>query len=583
MSLASTPCIADLRVVFPTGSVPSASRPSIERPVRTALPRLAILCLAPLAILNCGGGSFAKKAPAPAPANVIPTAAEVLATLPRIYLNTTARAAPAPGRSVLTVSADGNLQKALNTAQPGDVIEIATGATFVGNFVLPNKQTTSTDWITIRPANYAKLPPEGTRMTPAIAAQLNLPKLQAPNSSYTIATALGAHHYRIIGLDIGVVPTTVLNYGLVAFDGGAKQTTLDVVPHDLVLDRSFVHGTALVVLRRCVLLNSASSAVIDSWLSDCHDDGSDSQAIAGYNGPGPYKIVNNYLEAAGENIIFGGADPAIPNLVPSDIEIRRNYLFKPLSWKRKWLIKNHFETKNAQRVLFEGNVLENNWAHGQDGVSVVIKSVNQNGRCTWCGSQDITVRLNLIRNVGAGFNMAASPERFITVHARRITVMDNLITNINVGAFAGEGRGFSVFGDMEDVVIAHNTMMSPTNSTFTFAPLNKSLVRFTARDNILHGGQYGIVGDNFIGGPAIQHYAPGGTFRGNVIILTSGSQGYPPGNFYPNNAGAVGFVSIPREDFRLSRTSTFRLRATDGRDPGADIDALMRAIQGVKQ
>jgi hypothetical protein len=31
--------------------------------------------------------------------------------------------------------------------------------------------------------------------------------------------------------------------------------------------------------------------------------------------------------------MFGGADPSIPDLVPSDIEIRRNHLFKPLSWK----------------------------------------------------------------------------------------------------------------------------------------------------------------------------------------------------------------------------------------------------------
>jgi hypothetical protein len=282
--------------------------------------------------------------------------------------------------------------------------------------------------------------------------------------------------------------------------------------------------------------------------------------------------------------MFGGADPAVPTLVPSDIEIRRNHFFKPLIWKKKWLIKNHFESKNAQRVLLEGNVFENNWAHGQNGTSVAIKSVNQDGGCPWCVSQDITVRLNLIRNVGAGFNLAAAPDNnFRTVHARRITVMDNVIANIDVGAFDGDGRGFSVFGDLQDVVIAHNTMMSPSNSTFTFAPANEYLVRFSARDNILDGGKYGVIGDDFGGGAAIEHYAPGGTFKGNVIILADGAAGYPSGNLYLSNAGAVGFVSIPREDFRLAKTSPFRGRSTDGRDPGADIDALMRAIQGVKQ
>src|SRR4051812_13078409 len=97
--------------------------------------------------------------------------------------------------------------------------------------------------------------------------------------------------------------------------------------------------------------------------------GSDAQAIAGWSGPGPYKIVNNYLEGSTENLIFGGAgnnslmqlmlsidtnaDPVITNLVPSDIEVRNNYFFKPLSWKQDdpsyagmhWAVKNIFELK----------------------------------------------------------------------------------------------------------------------------------------------------------------------------------------------------------------------------------------------
>jgi hypothetical protein len=81
-----------------------------------------------------------------------------------------------------------------------------------------------------------------------------------------------------------------------------------------------------------------------------------------------FRTVNNYLEGAGENLMFGGADPSIPDLVPSDIEIRGNPFFKPLSWKighltyagRPWSVKNIFELKNARRVLAEGNLLEHN-------------------------------------------------------------------------------------------------------------------------------------------------------------------------------------------------------------------------------
>ena len=90
---------------------------------------------------------------------------------------------------------------------------------------------------------------------------------------------------------------------------------------------------------RGIALNSASTDVINSYVSDCHGLGFDTQAIAGWNGPGPFRIVNNYLEAAGENVMFGGADPKIPDLVPADIEFRNNHCSKPLSWKEGILAK----------------------------------------------------------------------------------------------------------------------------------------------------------------------------------------------------------------------------------------------------
>ena len=73
--------------------------------------------------------------------------------------------------------------------------------------------------------------------------------------------------------------------------------------------------------------------MINSYVSECKAIGQDSQAISGFNGPGNYLIENNYLEGATENVLFGGADPTIPNLVTSNITFRRNYLRKPLAWR----------------------------------------------------------------------------------------------------------------------------------------------------------------------------------------------------------------------------------------------------------
>ena len=51
--------------------------------------------------------------------------------------------------ATINVPAGGDLQAALNAAQPGDVITLQPGATYVGNFVLPNKGALSA-FITIR-------------------------------------------------------------------------------------------------------------------------------------------------------------------------------------------------------------------------------------------------------------------------------------------------------------------------------------------------------------------------------------------------------------------------------------------------
>src|SRR3982751_5459720 len=72
------------------------------------------------------------------------------AELPRVTVNT---AYPSGGRAV-RVSARANLQDALDAARPGDVLLLAPGATYVGNFHLPNTSAGSNaragGWIVLR-------------------------------------------------------------------------------------------------------------------------------------------------------------------------------------------------------------------------------------------------------------------------------------------------------------------------------------------------------------------------------------------------------------------------------------------------
>ncbi|MEO5816102.1 MAG: Ig-like domain-containing protein [Gemmatimonadaceae bacterium] len=513
---------------------------------------------------------------------VPPTGSEVLATLPQVYLNTTMPAAPAAGGKVISVAAGGNLQAAINSALPGDVIELANGATFSGNFTLPNKNTASTNWVVIRPANMSAVPAEGSRMTPSKAAAANLPKVISTSNQGAFNTANGAHHFRLVALEVSV-PASIANTGLIRL-GTSYESTVAQLPHDLVLDRMYIHGTATGTNRRCVSLNGASSAVIDSYISDCHEANGDAQAIAGWSGPGPFKIVNNYLEASGENVMFGGGDPLISGVIPSDIEIRRNHITKPVSWKGgPWTVKNLFEIKNARRVLVDGNILENNWAAAQGGSAINLKSVNQGGTCRWCIASDITFSRNLIKNIGSGFNLTGydAAATGSPTPMTRVTITGNVITGINSGMFDGDGRAFLINNNPIDLVISHNTAPDPTNMAVTFGgPISELPTRLVFRDNIVGGGQYAVKGPGLSPAATIAMFLSGGGWRGNVMLVAPADAGGFLIGTSLTTLSAVGFVSSPL-DLHLSASSIFRLKATDGRDPGADVSAVNAAIAGV--
>jgi PKD repeat protein len=223
-----------------------------------------------------------------------------------------------------------NLQAALDAAQPGDTILLQEGAEFVGNFVLPVK--TGEGWITVRsstPDNV--LPADGVRIYPAHAPLLARLRSSMLDTA-ALRTAPGAHHWDIRFLEFGANPwgtADIIQLG----DGSSAQNAPAMVPHHIVLSHVYVHGDPLVGQKRCIAINAAYVTITDSYVSECKSTTQDSQAIGGWNGPGPYRIENNYLEGAGENVMFGGADPAIPNLVATDIVFRRNHVSRPMAWR----------------------------------------------------------------------------------------------------------------------------------------------------------------------------------------------------------------------------------------------------------
>jgi len=107
------------------------------------------------------------------------------AELPRVYLRSTMADTPTPG-NVINVTAGGNVQAALNSANCGDTVLLQASATFTGSFTLPAKACDDQHWIVIRTsAPDSSLPPEGTRMTPCYAGVASLPGRPAFQCSTT--------------------------------------------------------------------------------------------------------------------------------------------------------------------------------------------------------------------------------------------------------------------------------------------------------------------------------------------------------------------------------------------------------------
>jgi hypothetical protein len=493
-------------------------------------------------------------------------------TVGPLWSFTTAGTAPVPPPTpapTITVPAGGDLQAALDSAKPGDTILLAPGAIYTGNFVLPVK--TGTGVITIRSAAPdAALPTATTRIDPSYAAQL--PKLQSPNSMPALATAAGAHHYTLMFLEfLG----NFQGYGdIIALgDGSMAQNDLSLVPHDLVVDRVYVHGDVTNGQKRGIALNSASTTITNSYIAEIKAVGQDSQAIAGWNGPGPYTITNNYLEAAGENIIFGGADPGIPNLVTSDVTIRNNFLTKQVAWRgQSWLVKNLLELKNAQRVVIDGNVLQYSWLNGQVGFAVQLTVRNQDGGCPWCVVQDVQFTNNLVRHVGSGINILGVDNNHPSQITNTIVIRNNLFEDVSGATYGGYGRFLQVGDGAATVTVDHNTVLQ--DGTSALYAYGAPMPGFVFTNNIVPDNSWAIMGGNASpGNGTIAMYFPNPQFA-DGIFAGSNPATYPQGNYYPAAMSAVGFVNLTGGNYRLAATSAYHNAATDGTDVGCNIDTL---------
>jgi hypothetical protein len=549
---------------------------------------------------------------------------------------------PAPG-SVITVNAGDDLQAALNNAQCGNTIQLQAGATFTGTFKFPALNCDNNSWIVVRTsAPDSSLPAEGQRLTPCYAGVASLPGRplypcnypQNVTAKLVLSSAVdgpviflsGANHYRLLGLEL-TRPTGTKGYpALISVEVGGTA-------NHIVLDRSWLHGTTEDETQSgFVLAGTSNVAVVDSYFSDFHctsDIGcTDAHAVSGGFGnyqDGPYKIEDNFLEASGEAIIFGGA---AATTTPTDITIRFNHFFKPWQWMqgnspfqggvngKPFVVRHHLELKNAVRVLIEDNLMENVWGgFSEPGYAILVTPKNQHTKrkgnvCPICEVTDVTIRYTHIIHAADGILLGTmisgnggdggAPAYLGTRWSIHDIVMDDISRK-----YVGEGHLFEVVNNwpenpLNTVTINHVTGFPDPQGGFMVLGnviTNPPMYGFVFTNSIVTTGRYPVWNAGFgrascaISGVPVTSISTcftTYTFGNNALVAAPSHfppSSWPNGNFFTADPNDVGFVQYDDGDggnYGLLPGSPYKNMGTDGKDLGADIVGLNAALAGVE-
>jgi hypothetical protein len=458
--------------------------------------------------------------------------------------------------ATLFVSAGGNLQAALDAAQPGDEIVLEKGARFVGAFQLPPKPDGPV--ITIRTQSAlgdrrVRWPEDGPKMAVVVSGTVE-----------AALTGRGVSNWRIDGI----------RFESNAFGQGNVIELQDAT--NITIDRVIIVA-GMLGQKRAILGNGQHITLTRSHIANIWHDGQDSQAFLAYDGAGPYTIVDNYLEAASENVMFGGADSAAADRLPSDILVEANHFSKRLEWRGVARnVKNLFELKAARRVTIRNNLFENNWTDGQPGWAIVFTPRNQDGSAPWTVVEDVLFEKNLVRDTERGINLIGYDYSRPSGRATRITINNNrFITAFN---FMQAG------GEIGELTLEHNTIQNGGPFVFLYAggvwPASTgyrqgsfAIERLTVRNNLAYGHNGGLIGDGATpGNAALQRFAPGYVWTHNVLAGAP-AHPYPVVTLRPT----VAEYEAQFNGGTLIGSSLYNDAATDGADLGTTVPLELKA------
>jgi hypothetical protein len=466
------------------------------------------------------------------------------------------------GAATHTVNAGGDLQGALDAALPGDEIVLDAGARFVGTFSLPPKPFGAV--ITIR----SSLPLPSRRLTPADAPLL--PTIFSGGTTAAL-TGVGASNWLLDGLRF---ESSTTGEGNIIELQDATAITMD-----RLLIVAGPNGQ-----KRAIMGNGRHITLTRSHIANIWRSGQDSQAFCAWDGGGPYTLTDNYLEAASENVMFGGAGSLAPDRVPADILVEGNHFSKPLAWKgQPKAVKNLFELKSAKRVTIRYNLFERNWTDAQAGTAIVF-TVRNDGGAPWSVVEDVLFEQNVIRDTEGVFNVLGYNNGSPSGRATRIVIRNNLA--IGTGAFLQVG------GEVGDLTIDHNTVDQGGNFVTLYngaiwedgaaapRPARFAVESLTITNTVGNHNSYGVIGEQGgIGTPGLAAMTVSYRWTHNVLADGAGHP-YPAQTWLPTVAEHRAQLN---PDYSLVASSWYLGAASDSLDLGAIMAAGVPAVRAPRE
>lgn len=406
---------------------------------------------------------------------------------------------PEPPSGIVIKPGD-DIQSIIDSSQPGDVLKFTPGVEYItGQLYLGGKSITLTV--------------DGELPNRRISPFDSLPILKSGGPFCTI-DGTNAQGLNIIGLHFE------------ARDNGEGDVIILEGASDVIMDRIRIHGSDANGCKRGVRGNGSGITLSRSHLDNIWKFQQDSQCFCAWNGAGPFNIIDNFLEAASENILFGGADNASEAMIPSNILIENNDFTKRDAWRNTpnyYSVKNLFELKMAKHVVVKNNRFSKNWTDAQAGWAIVLKSANQDGGNPWAQTSDVIFEDNQLSETEHGINILGWDG--VAKQTTDLVFLHNTFnmsgTGIQIGAHAG------------NIHIERNTF----ENGGTFMSLyNDNDPNGLAADKLIVIGtvgnhnEYGVKGGGMASGnPSLDHYIGQLSWADNVLNgYLNVTSNYPP-------------------------------------------------------